>query len=66
MEIIAEVKLSLRLQILKKLCKRGIHSSFVARYETAIGEFWACFISVLGVKIANFQILLLLVDRKMS
>ena len=60
MEIITEVQISIGLKILKKLCKRGIHNSFVARYETTVGEFWAFFIGVLGVKTVDFQVLMML------
>ena len=34
-----EMKISLKLKIVKTLCKKDIHGSFVARYETAIGAF---------------------------
>ena len=55
MDIIEEVQIYLRLRILKKLCKKGVHNSFVAHYKTVVGEFLGVFHIYFGSKNSWFS-----------
>ena len=50
----------------KNCVKGSIHSSFVARYETAEGEFLAFYACIWEVRTIGFQILMFLVERSRS